>query len=418
MNNYQIVCPHCTKPFQLESAITTQLEANIRKQLEGKLTENAQKLAEARAKLEKEREEFQKSKMDEEALIADKVKEKVELEKSQLTKSIQEKFSEQLDALKKENVEGRNENRELRKREVELLQKEQKMKDMEEDMKIEMERQMLAKRQEIADEVIKREKTKYDFHIKELEKKLEDQKKLATEMQRKAEQGSEQLQGEVLELAIEKFLRENFSSDDLTEVKKGERGADYIHTVKNEFNRISGKIIIECKRTKNFMNSWIEKLRNDQKEAGCDIALLITETMPADMPTVGMRDGVWICSYSDFKPLLFALRFAILREYNIRQSEENKGDKMNMLYKYLTSAEFRVCIENVVQGFSDMRSALSREKNAMAKLHKEREKQIDKVLGSTIDMYGSITGIAGTAEIPSIKLLELGETSTNSDSEQ
>lgn len=407
MDTNQIICPHCKKPFQVESAIALQLEANIRKELEGKALADSEKVNSAKEALERDRVAFQKLRENEEANVASQVKVKLESEKSKLAGVFEERFKEQLEALKKENADSKAENRLFRQKEIALLQKEQELKDKEEDMKLEVDRQILAKRREIADEVIKREQTRHELHIRELEKKLEDQVKLATEMQRKAEQGSQQLQGEVLELAIEEFLKDNFSRDEVKEVKKGERGGDYVHSVNNEFNRLCGKIIYECKRTKNFMNGWIDKLKNDQKEAGCDIAVLVTESMPSDMPSIGMKDGVWICSFTEFKALVFALRHVLIREFIIRQSEENKGDKMNLLYKYLTGTEFRACVENVVQGSSDMRTALNKEKTAMAKLYKEREKQIDKILGSTIDMYGSISGIAGTNALPSIRLLEL-----------
>ena len=414
MNTNQISCPQCGHTFQVESAIASQLEVSIRKELEGKVLAELEKINLVKKVLEKEREDLQKQSENEEAIIAIKVKAELEFERIKLADTLEEKFKDQLEVLKKENSDSKAENRVLRQKEVALMQKEQDLKDKEIDMKIEIDRQILFQRQEIADEVTKREQVRHELHIKELEKKLEDQVKLATEMQRKAELGSQQLQGEVLELAIEEFLKENFSRDEVKEVKKGERGADYIHTVNSEFNRVCGKIIYECKRTKNFMNGWIEKLKNDQKEAGCDIAVLVTESMPADMPSIGMKDGIWICSYTEFKALVFALRYVLIREFIIRQSEENKGDKMSLLYKYLTGAEFRACVENVVQGSSDMRSALNKEKTAMAKLYKEREKQIDKILGSTVDMYGSISGIAGTTAIPSIKLLELGSSSDNS----
>ena len=414
MDTNQIICPHCKKPFQVESAIALQLEANIRKELEGKALADFEKINSAKVALDKDREAFQKLRENEEANVASQVKVKLESEKSKLAGVFEERFKEQLEALKKENADSKAENRLFRQKEIALLQKEQELKDKEEDMKLEVDRQILAKRREIADEVIKREQTRHELYIRELEKKLEDQVKLATEMQRKAEQGSQQLQGEVLELAIEEFLKDNFSRDEVKEVKKGERGGDYVHSVNNEFNRLCGKIIYECKRTKNFMNGWIDKLKNDQKEAGCDIAVLVTESMPSDMPSIGMKDGVWICSFTEFKALVFALRHVLIREFIIRQSEENKGDKMNLLYKYLTGTEFRACVENVVQGSSDMRTALNKEKTAMAKLYKEREKQIDKILGSTIDMYGSISGIAGTNALPSIRLLELESVSMES----
>jgi hypothetical protein len=221
---------------------------------------------------------------------------------------------------------------------------------------------------------------------------LEDQKKLTEEMQRKANQGSMQMQGEILELVLEEELKAEFPFDIIEEVPKGVKGADLIQTVVNGRQQSCGKIIYEGKRTKAFSESWIEKLKEDQRVSGASLAVIVTETMPKEMSRFGRKDGVWIC--------------ILIREYEARASMEDKGDKMSMLYSYLTGNEFRQRVEAIVEGFSAMKEDIEKEKRAMMKLWKEREKQIEKVITNTIDMYGSVKGIAGNS-IGDVKSLEL-----------
>lgn len=226
-------------------------------------------------------------------------------------------------------------------------------------------------------------------------------------MQRKAEQGSMQMQGEVQELALEELLRSTFPFDAIDEVGKGVKGADAIQTVRNNLGQVCGKIIYESKNTKAFGGDWIDKLKHDMRASQADIAVIVTETMPKDMDRFGMKDGVWICNFNEIKSLAFVLRDSLIKIYAAQASQENKGDKMSMLYTYLTGTEFRQQIEAIVEGFTELQMGIQREKNAMTKIWKEREKQLEKVLLNTTNFYGSVKGIAGNA-ISDIKLLELG----------
>jgi hypothetical protein len=243
--------------------------------------------------------------------------------------------------------------------------------------------------------------------MKELEKQLEDQRRLAEEMKRKAEQGSMQLQGEAQELLLEELLKDHFPYDNISEVGKGVEGADCIQTVHNHLGSECGKIIFESKRTKTFNNAWIEKLKNDMRSKKADVAILVTQAYPKEMSCFGERDGVWICSFSEVIALTTALRHTIMRVADTKKLEENKGEKMQMLYNYLTGNEFRQNIETIVEGFLSMKNAITKERVQMEKLWKEREKQLEKVLLSTSGMYGSIKGIAG-ASVGTIPLLEDG----------
>jgi hypothetical protein len=245
---------------------------------------------------------------------------------------------------------------------------------------------------------------------------LEAQRKLTEEMKRKQEQGSMQLQGEVQELAIEEWLAAQFPLDSIEEIKKGARGGDCIQIVNTRSLQNCGTIYYESKRTKDFQPSWIEKFKADIREKGANIGVLVTEVMPSDMDRMGLKEGIWICNYDEFKGLCSVLRESIIQISVAVSSQENKGDKMHMLYDYLTGNTFRLQVEAIVEGFTQMRADLESEKRAMQSIWKKREKQIEKVTVNTIDMHASIKGIAGNA-IQAVKLLELEEANIGNEEE-
>ncbi len=217
---------------------------------------------------------------------------------------------------------------------------------------------------------------------------------------------NQQTQGEVQELAIEEWLATHFPFDTIDEIKKGMRGADCIQIVNTREIQNCGTIYYESKRTKEFQKSWIEKFKADIREKGADIGVLITETLPKELERMSLVEGIWICTYDEFKALSYVLREHIVKLSHFMQTQENKSDKMSILYSYLTSTEFRMQIEAIVEGFTQMQSDLDSEKRALARIWKQREKQIQKVLDNNTGMYGSIRGIAGSA-VSSIKALEL-----------
>ena len=241
--------------------------------------------------------------------------------------------------------------------------------------------------------------------VKELTMQLDDQKKLADEMKRKAEQSSMQRQGEVQELLLESILRENFPFDIIEEVGKGVEGADCIQEVRNSNGHTCGKIIYESKRTKTWSNSWLEKLKADKRSKGADVAILVTQIYPKDMNRFGEKDGIWICNFTEVNGIAHLLRNGILKIHEIQKSEENKSDKMVLLYNFLTGNEFKGQVEAIVEGFMAMKQSIMKERIQMEKMWKEREKQLEKVLISTSGMYGSVKGIAG-ASVGNIPLLD------------
>ena len=225
-------------------------------------------------------------------------------------------------------------------------------------------------------------------------------------MKRKAEQGSMQLQGEVQELALENLLATSYPFDVIKEVPKGVRGADCIQVVRNQRQQECGSIVYESKRTKSFSGDWINKLKQDQMNCKADIAVIVTETYPTGMDRFGLKEGVWICGFHELKSLSLVLREMIIKTQSVRSMEENKGDKMELLYKYLTSNEFIHNIEQIVQNYDSMINQLNTEKKIMIKNWATRERQIWTVQGNISSLFGNIKGIAGN-ELDNPSVFEL-----------
>jgi hypothetical protein len=242
--------------------------------------------------------------------------------------------------------------------------------------------------------------------MKEKEKQLNDQKKMIDELQRRSGQGAVQLQGEVQEMAIAEWLAAQFPLDMIEEIKTGVRGADCLQSVHTREMENCGTIYYESKRTKDFQPTWIEKFKDDMREKAADIGVIVTQAMPKDMPAMGQINGIWICTFEEFKGLSLVLREMLVRVRTVTTAQVDKSDKMEMLYGFLTSQEFKMYVETVVEGFTQMHSDLQREKNAMHRLWNQREKQIRRVLESTSAMFGAIRGIAGNT-FPDIDQLQL-----------
>ncbi|MBL7934101.1 MAG: DUF2130 domain-containing protein [Bacteroidia bacterium] len=391
MNNKSTIkCPNCSHEFEATDAFRDE----VQKELNIKAKEWQSKREEEFRKKEEGFQQQLKEQLD---------KQKLNIEET-LKRNISQDFETKIKLLSETNANNEEKLKAARQKELEFLKKEQALKDKEAELEIQLQKRLSDERNSITETIKKQEQEKNSLKIKELEKQLEDSKKLAEEMQRRAEQGSMQLQGEVMELALEEMLRANFPFDTIEEVAKGVKGADCIQFVKNNVAQLCGKIIYESKRTKAFTNEWIEKLKKDMRAQQADIAVIVTEVLPKEMDTFGMKDGVWICRFSDVKPLAFLLRDSLIKIYGAVISQENRGDKMQLLYNYLTGNEFRQNIEAVVEGFLSLKDGITRERIQMEKIWKEREKQLEKVLLNTTQFYGSIKGIAGNA-VGDIKLL-------------
>jgi len=406
----QIKCPNCGTIIDVQDILAHQLEEEIKRKYQSQLADEKHKFEQQQEKLDKARQDFEALKRKENELFQERLNTKIKEERKAMETELKvkaaEEQSERLQALEKELNEKSEQIRELNRTKAEIEKLKREKLELKDSIEAESEKKLNEALMAERDKIRKIEEDKNELKIKELNKQLDDQKRLTEEMKRKQEQGSMQLQGEVQELAIEEWLMTQFPLDTIEEIKKGARGGDCIQVVNTRARQNCGKIYYESKRTKDFQPSWIEKFKSDMREKGADIGVLVTEAMPSGFSRMGNIDGIWICTYDEFKGLCTVLRESIIQLSTAIASQENKGDKMHMLYDYLTSTTFRMQVEAIVEGFSSMKSALESEKRSMQRIWKEREKQIDKVITNTIDMYGSIKGIAGSA-VQSVKALEL-----------
>jgi hypothetical protein len=377
-----IKCPNCSHEFEPTESIREEVQKELRNKMNDWKKDQQQKmdvqLLEERKKIQQETEEL-------------------------IRKNIAADFENKLRLLEQNNKENEEKLKAARLQQLDILKKEQELKNKEEELELSVQKKVQEERSKLSEEIRKLEEqriaakeTEYQLRLKEMEKQLEDQKKLAEEMKRKAEQGSMQLQGEVQELMLEELLKSSFAFDSIEPVGKGVKGADCFQIVRNQFGQECGKIIYESKRTKDFSNEWIEKLKADMRSLGADVAVIVTQAMPKDLTQFAQKDGVWICSFAEVKALASVLRDGIIRLAAAAKTQENKGDKMHMLYDYLTSNEFAEQWKAIREGFMSMKLSIQKERDAMEKLWKQREKQLEKVLLNAAHIRGSVEGIAGT----------------------
>lgn len=414
----QIHCPSCGTTIDVQDILAHQLEDEIKLKYEREALAEKQRIQEREKVLNQSLADFEEKKKRENELFQERLdkqlKEKQAEAELKIRARLQEEQSEQFKLMQQELNEKSEQLKELNRSKAEIARLTREREGLKEAAMAEAQLQLNQTLTTEKDKIRKFEEEKNELRIRELQKKLEDQMKLTEEMRRKQEQGSMQMQGEVQELAIEEWLMAHFPLDTIDEIKKGARGGDCIQVVHTRTKQNCGRIYYESKRTKDFQTGWIEKFKADMREKEADIGVLVTEAMPQSMDRVGQIDGVWVCTYEEFKGLAAVLRESVIQVSTALSSQENKGDKMVMLYDYLSSTTFRMQVEAIVEGFSSMKSALESEKRSMQRIWKEREKQIEKVITNTIDMYGSIKGIAGSA-IQSVKALELPEAGFDED---
>ncbi len=406
----QINCPNCGTAIDVNDILAHQLEEQIKQKYQAQLSVQRDEFSKKQRDLLADKEAFEAKKLLENELFQEKVDVKIKQEKALIEQKLKQQLvleqQDQFQLLQKELNEKSEQIKELNltKAEIEKLKREKS--ELKEAIEAESQLKLNQLILEEKEKIRKIEEDKNELRVKELLKQLEDQKKLTEEMKRKQEQGSMQLQGEVQELAIEEWLSAQFPLDTIDEIKKGARGGDCIQTVHTRQQQNCGTIYYESKRTKDFQPSWIEKFKADIREKSADIGVLVTDVLPSDMARMGLKDGIWICTFEEFKGLCTVLRETLIRLNTSLVSQENKGDKMHLLYDFLTSNTFRMQVEAIVEGFSQMKADLETEKRSMQRIWKQREKQIEKVIVNTIDMYGSVRGIAGNA-VQAVRALEL-----------
>lgn len=402
-----VKCPHCGGKFSPEEAIGHDIRIELEKQFEKNLTERAKNLETKIRREEGERYRLQLQALQQETQLKGqrlKSLEEEALRLQQRESEINEREERIEIEMKKRLLDRERTIREqadksaLEKALLEVREREQKLSRDRETMEL-----ILKKRvQEESEKAREEERMK----VAELQKKLDDQGRLINEMKRKSEQGSMQLQGEVQELALEEYLRSTFPRDSVEEVAKGKRGGDCVHIVRDQYERVCGKVLYESKRTKHFSYEWIGKVKEDMRLQQADLAVIVTEALPDGMTRFGELDGVWVCSYLEFKALALLFRSSLSRIGEVVAAQENRGDKMEMIYSYVTGVEFRQKLEAAFESYREMQDDLLKEKTVITAQWARREKRLLKSMENLVCLYGDVKGIAGGA-VQEIRALEL-----------
>jgi hypothetical protein len=405
-----ILCPKCGESISIDDVLTHQIEDKLRKEIEGKQKIKEIELVEEKKKLEAEKVQLETEKKNAQIEVDKKVNEKLTTEKISLWKQAQAEAGKEKEAEKKMLEEQLAEKdlklKEANQNELELRKEKQKLKDDKDAFEIEKERQLDEERKKIEEDASKKATDAKQAEIDQLKKQVSDATKAKDELARKLEQGSQQTQGEVQELALEELLKSEFIYDDISPVGKGITGADVIQTVKTKNGAVCGTIIWESKKTKSWTEGWVQKLKEDQRSIRADIAVIVSSTLPQGVTGITQRDGVWVCDIKLAVSIATALRHTLESISKEKLMAVGKDEKMEILYSYLTGTEFKQRIETIVETFSSMKSSLDKEKLYFEKSWAEKEKQIQKVIKNTVGVYGDLSGIVQLQKIEALELPE------------
>ena len=419
-----IKCPNCGTEINVNEVLSSELEKSLTQKHAHELEENRQKYKEAMHTLKLKESSVQEAreKFDEDLKRATREQLKVERQKlhDELKKELVEEQSESVALLQKELEEKSKQVQELNASKVMIEKLKRDMTEVESKAKADAQIALTKQLTEEKEKLVKQASEMKELALKEiraaneLELKAKDEKiaqmaKSIEDAKRKSEQGSMQIQGEALELAIESWLSTQFPFDTVDEVKKGAFGADCVQTIHTRELQNCGIICYESKNTKSWSDAWVSKLKQDMLKVNADLGVLVTSVLPNGMERMGFVDGIWVCSLDEFKGSVSLLRESLIRVHKTVQREENKSDKITLLYNYMTGNEFSMQMKAIVDGFMKMQEELEKEKRSLMASWKRREKTIDGVLVNTTEMYGALQGIAGSSAIVHIDALELPE---------
>ncbi len=423
INKPTIKCPNCGTEIDINEAIFHQLESKHKQEwlgekkkheieIEAKRKEYKTHLDNLKAKeeeLAEQKEKFEDSVKNatNEQLRIEKQKLQIDLA-NQIREDMTKDFSDAMEAMRKELESKSEQVKELNASRVEIeklkREKDEAVSMAKVEAQLELGKDLALEKEKMAKQFAEQN----ELQLQQRDKQLEEQTRLINEMKRKAEQGSMQLQGEVQELAIEEWLSSQFAFDNISEVKKGAFGADCVQVVHTREQQNCGVICYESKNTKSWADGWIAKFKQDMLSQKADIGVMVTAVYPNGMQRMGFYEGVWICNLEEFKGSVSLLRQSLISTHKATQKDINRGDKMSLLYSYLTSNEFNMQLTAIVNGFVTMQDELEKEKRSLMASWKRRQKLIDGVLANTTEMHGALQGIAGNA-IPHIKALEMSD---------
>lgn len=413
MADQVINCPHCNGEIELTQSLAAPLIEETRRQFQSQLAakeaefgKKAEELRSQKEALAKAREQFE-----------DEVTNRVKVERSQIVvaeaKKARELAAMELQTKEKEAAELREqlESNNLKlaaaqKQQAELLRLQRELGEKERELDLTIEKKVQAGLADVRTKAKQEAEDALKLKVSEKDQQIAAMNKTIEELKRKAEQGSQQTQGEVLELQLEDILRARFPMDSIEPVAKGELGADLVQRVNASIGSPAGTILWETKRTKNWQDGWLPKLREDQRRANADIALVISSALPKSVETFDLIDGVYVAHPRCALPVAAALRESLIAVNSTRVLQQGQATKAEQIYQYLTGTRFRQRLEAIVERFTEMKEDLDKERKSMIRAWAKREAQLLSVIDSTVGMYGDLQGIAGKA-MPGIESLEM-----------
>lgn len=414
MNEPIISCPNCHTEIKLTESLAAPIIEATRRRYEAMINAKESDMATREAAVRAGQADLEKQKSSFEEQIDARIKverEAISVEEAKKAKLIAandlEQKSKEISALQEVLKEREDKLVDAQKAQVELIRKQRELDDARREMDLTIEKKVQESLASVRDRAKQEAEDGLKHRVLEKEEQISAMQRQIEELKRRAEQGSQQLQGEVQELELESLLRSRFPRDIIEPVPKGEFGGDILHRVIGLQNQPCGTILWESKRTKNWSDAWLSKLREDQRTANAEIALLVTSALPKGVVAFDLIDGVWVAESRCALPVAIALRQSLVELALARDAGEGQKTKMELVYQYLTGPRFRHRVEAIVEKFSDMQADLERERKTMTRLWAKRETQIRGVIESTIGMYGDLQGIAGRTlqEIEGLDLL-------------
>jgi hypothetical protein len=397
-----VVCPQCKIEIKLTESLAAPLLESIRRDYEKRLTQKDADIAkrektlhEREAALQKQKESMddqvaQKMQQERVRIAAEEAKKAKLALGNELDRTVKE-INELQEVLKQRDAKLAD----AQKAQADLIRKQRDLDDAKRELELTVEKRVQTDLAAAREKAKREAEDEMKLKVMEAEQTIGSMQKQIEDLKRRAEQGSQQLQGEVQELEIESLLSARFPRDTIQPVPKGEFGGDILHRVMGPLGQSCGTILWESKRTKNWSDGWLPKLREDQRAAKAEIAVILSQVLPKDVDTFGLVNEVWIAHPKVALPVAVALRQTLIEIAGARQATEGQQTKMEMVYRYLTGPRFRQRVQAIVEAFSSMREDLDRERKAITKQWAKREEQIDRVMQATVGMYGDLQGIAG-----------------------
>jgi len=410
MTEPTITCPSCKTEIKLTESLAAPLIESTRRDYEQRMAKQNIDIAKREEALSKAKDAFEdqvaeKVKQERAKIVAEETKKAKLAAASDLEQKVKE-VSELQEVLKQRNEKLA----EAQNAQADLLRKQRELDDAKRELELTVEKRVQEGLTATREQARKQADEEHKLKAMEKDQIIASMQTQIGELKRKAEQGSQQLQGEVQELELEALLRAKFPIDTIEPVPKGEHGGDVLHRIVGQLGQLSGTILWESKRTKNWSDGWLAKLRDDQRAAKAEVAVIVSQVLPKGVETFEQIDGVWVTHPRLALPLAVSLRHALMDIASARQASEGQQTKTEMVYQYLTGPRFRQRVEAIVEAFSSMQEDLNTERKAITKQWAKREEQIERVMQATVGMYGDLQGIAGKTlqEIEGLEMKAIG----------